>query len=256
MYSWLANDYVIIDRCFEKAFLETLAPCLRRATCANDATRAFAICRNSPRASHCAHMKLAGSATSGNDVTSSSRRGRREGDEEEVEDGGKKKKKKLHHLHLYTTSQTPTFSLLPPPNLPLPSSPTTSPYLPDLTSPSAYPPLLSPTIVTVLTPIDSTHSCTTSSHRFTNFLPISLELLFLQATRASHHLQAAAPDTLIQHAKSETQATTRLRSSGHTFVSPPHWRQHNVLTSSRSSFSSQPTLLSRRLPAHPRGPHR
>lgn len=152
MYSWSANDYVIIDRCFEKAFLETLAPCLRRATCANDATRAFAICRNSPRASHCAHMKLAGSATSGNDVTSSSRRGRREGDEEEVEDGRKKKKKKLHHLHLYTTSK-----LLPspcsPPNLPLPSSPTTSPYLPDLTSPSAYPPLLSPTIVTVLTPL-------------------------------------------------------------------------------------------------------
>lgn len=151
-YSWSANDYVIIDRCFEKAFLETLAPCLRRATCANDATRAFAICRNSPRASHCAHMKLAGSATSGNDVTSSSRRGRREGDEEEVEDGRKKKKKKLHHLHLYTTSK-----LLPspcsPPNLPLPSSPNTSPYLPDLTSPSAYPPLLSPTIVTVLTPL-------------------------------------------------------------------------------------------------------
>lgn len=128
LYSWSANDYVIIDRCFEKAFLETLAPCLRRATCANDATRAFAICRNSPRASHCAHMKLAGSATSGNDVTSSSRRGRREGDEEEVEDGRKKKKKKLHHLHLYTTSQTPTFSLLPPPTslshhpqLPLPT---------------------------------------------------------------------------------------------------------------------------------------
>lgn len=252
MYSWSANDYVIIDRCFEKAFLETLAPCLRRATCANDATRAFAICRNSPRASHCAHMKLAGSATSGNDVTSSRRRGRREGDEEEVEERRRRN---------FTTST----SILPPkllpspcspPNLPLPSSPTTSPYLPDLTSPSAYPPLLSPTIVTVLTPIDSTHSCTTSSHRFTNFLPISLELLFLQATRASHHLQAAAPDTLIQHAKSETQATTRLRSSGHTFVSPPHWRQHNVLTSSRSSFSSQPTLLSRRLPAHPRGPHR
>lgn len=146
LYSWSANDYVIIDRCFEKAFLETLAPCLRRATCANDATRAFAICRNSPRASHCAHMKLAGSATSGNDVTSSSRRGRREGDAEEVED-----RRRRRNFTTSTSTPPTTFSLLHP-NLPLPSSPTTSPYLPDLTSPFSYPPLLSPTIVTVLTP--------------------------------------------------------------------------------------------------------